>query len=183
MSRRILICLCLTIGCSIVLAEDPPSTPTDAASAAASEASLKELLEVAKARKVLDTMLEHVDQVMKQAMLEATGGKPVSAKVQKHIDKLEADLKALFKEECSWEKMEPIYLRIYQKSLTQQEVDGMIAFYKTPAGKAVMDKMPVILQNSIEEMKQMMGPMMQRLQRMQQEVRTEMKEEGKEKKG
>jgi hypothetical protein len=79
--------------------------------------------------------------------------------------------------------MEPIYLRIYQKSLTQQEVDGMIAFYKTPAGKAVMDKMPIILQNSIEEMKQMMGPMMQRLQRMQQEVRTEMKEEEKEKKG
>ena len=73
--------------------------------------------------------------------------------------------------------MEPIYLRIYQKSLTQQEVDGMITFYKTPAGKAVMDKMPVILQNSIEKMKQMMGPMMQRLQRMQQEVMAEMKKE------
>jgi uncharacterized protein len=182
MSRRILICLCLTICCSIVLAEDPPSAPPDAASAA-SEASLKELLEVAKARKVLDSMLEHVDKVMKQAMQEATGGKPVSAKVQKHIDKLEADLKAVFKEECSWEKMEPIYLRIYQKSLTQQEVDGMIAFYKTPAGKAVMDKMPIILQNSVEEMKQMMGPMMQRLQRMQQEVMAEMKEEEKRKNG
>ena len=183
MSRRILICLCLTVGCSFVLAEDPPSTPPDAASAPASEASLKELLEVAKARKVLDTMLEHLDQVMNQAMQEATGGKPVPAKVQKHIDKLETDLKTLFKEECSWEKMEPVYLRIYQKSLTQQEVDGMIAFYKTPAGKAVMDKMPVILQNSIQEMKEMMGPMMQRLQRMQQEVKAEMKEEEKGKNG
>jgi hypothetical protein len=139
--------LCLI--CSILLAADPSAALPDAASSPASEASIKELLELGKVQKMLDSIWAQMDGLMKEAMQKATEGKPVSAKVQKHIDKLEADLMNTVKEEFSWEKMEPLYLRVYQKSLTQQEVDGMIAFYKTPAGQAVITKLPVVLQNTL----------------------------------
>jgi hypothetical protein len=52
----------------------------------------------------------------------------------------------------------------------QTEVDGLIAFYKTAAGQALIDKMPVVMQNTMTEMQQMMQPMMQRIQRMHQEI-------------
>ena len=90
---------------------------------------------------------------------------------------------AILKEMFEWNKLEPMYLRVYQKSFTQQEVDGMIAFYKTPAGQAVISKMPVVMQNTMNEMQQMMGPMMQKIQRMQQDVVAEMKAEGQKKGG
>ncbi len=73
--------------------------------------------------------------------------------------------------------LEPMYVRVYQKSFTQGEVDGMIAFYKTPAGQAVINKMPVVMQNTMNEVQQMMAPAVQRIQRMQQDVIAEMQAE------
>ena len=165
----------------MVQAADSPPAPPDAGSNPASEASIKELLELGRVQKLIDSIWAQMDGLMKQAMQKATEGKPVSAKVQEHIDKLQADLMNTAKEEFSWEKMEPLYQRVYQKSLTQQEVDGMIAFYKTPAGQAVITKLPVILQNTFAEVREMMGPMMQRIERMQQDVIAEMKAEKAEK--
>jgi hypothetical protein len=45
---------------------------------------------------------------------------------------------------------------IYQKHLTQADVDGMIAFYSSPAGQHMLDVVPVI-------MKEFMPVVMQRI--------------------
>ena len=89
----------------------------------------------------------------------------------------------MMKELLDWKKLEPMYVRIYQKTFTQPEVDGMIAFYKTPAGQAVMSKMPAAMQNTIDEMQSAMGPVMQKMQQMQQDVVAEIKAENKNKGG
>jgi hypothetical protein len=59
----------------------------------------------------------------------------------------------------------------------------MIVFYKTPAGQAVIAKMPAVMQHTIEEMQQTMGPVMQKMQKLQQDVVAEMKAENKNKGG
>ena len=59
----------------------------------------------------------------------------------------------------------------------------MLAFYKTPAGQAVLGKMPAVMQNTMDEMQQLMGPVMQKIQKMQEEVVAEMKGEEKKKGG
>jgi len=68
------------------------------------------------------------------------------------------------RKELSWEQMEPMYLEIYQKSFTQEEVDGLLSFYKSPAGVASIKKMPVVMQETVVTMQQRMGPMMARVQ-------------------
>lgn len=157
----------LVLCCSIVYAaENPPS-----------DASIKQLLEAAQARKLIDTIMAQMDGIMKNMMEAATQGKPVSPEVQKTFDKCRSDVATIMKEEFTWEKLEPMYVRIYQKSFSQQEVDGMIAFYRSPAGQAVLNKMPLVMQNSMQEIQQMMGPMMQRIQRMQQEMVAQIKAE------
>jgi hypothetical protein len=99
--------------------------------------------------------------------------------VQKDIDRRQAEVAGFMKELLDWNKLEPMYVRIYQKTFSQQEVDGMIAFYNTPAGQAVVTKMPAVMQNTMDEMLQMMTPVMQKMQRMQQDVVAEMKAEKK----
>jgi len=135
-----------------------------------SDASIKELLEVAQARKLLDTLMSQMDTIMKNAMQTATQGQPVPPDVQKIFDRCCADVVSTMQEQFTWDKLEPMYIRIYKKSLSQQEVDGMIAFYRTPTGQAVLTKMPAIMENSMNEVMQMMGPMMQRIERMQRDV-------------
>lgn len=149
----------------------------------ASEASIKQLLELANAKKLIDTVMGQMDGIMKNAMTNATQGQPVSPEVQRMYDKSRNEIVTIMKEELSWEKMEPMYLRVYEKSFTQEEVDGMIAFYKTPAGQAVINKMPVVMQNTMAEMQSMMGPIMQRVQRMQSDMVAQVEAEKKKKAG
>src|SRR2546421_8094636 len=134
----------------------------DAADTPPSEASIKQLLEVTHAHQLLDNMMSQIDAMMKNAMQQVTQGQPPPPEVQKSFDKAHNEIMTMFKEQFTWDKMEPVYVRVYQKSLSQPEVDGMVAFYKTPIGQSVIGKMPVIMQNSMNETMQMMGPMMQR---------------------
>jgi uncharacterized protein len=165
MFNRILIVLALL--CPALYAADAPP----------SDASLKQLLEVAQAHKILDSTMAEMDKMMANLYQQITAGQPASPETQKIFDKARADVVSMCKEELTWAKMEPLYMRIYRKSLSQSEVDGMIAFYKTPAGQAVINKMPLILQNTMAEVGQMMGPMMERAQRMQKELIAEMQAE------
>ena len=180
LKRIILLILCCS---TFAFAAENQPPPANAASNPPSEASIKELLELAQARKLVDSVMKQMDTLMLQTIQQATQGQDIPPKVQKDIDKRQAEVVALLKDLLEWSKLEPMYVRIYQKTFTQQEVDGMIAFYKTPAGQAVISKMPTAMQNTMDEMQQMMTPVMQRMQRMQQDVIAEMKTETKKKGG
>ncbi len=165
MLKRILILLSLS--CTVAYAAD--NIPT--------EASIKQLLEAGQAHKLVDTIMAQMDGYMKTAIQQVTQGQQISPQIQKDIDKRISETMSGFKEILDWNKLEPMYVRVYQKSFTQGEVDGMIAFYKTPAGQAVINKMPVFMQNTMNEVQQMMAPAVQRIQRMQQDVIAEMQAE------
>ena len=165
MFKRIFLTLSLCTAAAYA-ADTPPS-----------DASVKQLLEAAQARKMADSVVTHMDGLLKQAVEQATAGRQLPANVRSDIDKKQAEMMAEFKQVLDWKKLEPVYLRVYQKSFTQEEVNGMIAFYKTPAGQAVVNKMPVVMQNTMHEMQEMVGPMMERVRRMQQEIAAEIKAE------
>jgi len=142
-----------------------------------SEASVKQLLEVTRVHSLLDATMTQLDGFMKQAMQQATQGQPITPEVQKQIDKSHAELILMMKEVLDWNKLEPMYVRVYQKSFSQSEVDNLIAMYKTPAGQTLLTKMPVVMQNTMSEMQQLMQPIMQRIQHTQQEVAAKIQSE------
>lgn len=161
-----------TVAISVAVAADKPP----------SDDSIKQLLEVAQVHKLIDTMMAQMDAFMKQAMEQATQGEQVPARVQQDIEKRRAQMMVAVKDVLDWNKLEPMYVRVYQKSFTQQEIDGLLAFYKTATGQALLNKMPVVMQNTMNEMQQIVQPLLQQARRMQQEVIAEIKAE-KEKKG
>lgn len=145
--------------CTSFAADNPPS-----------EASIKQLLELSQAHQLVDTMIAQMDGYMRQIMQQATQGQNITPEIQKDINKRQSEMMSMINELLDWNKLEPMYIRVYQKSFTQGEVDGLTSFYKTPTGQALLTKMPVVMQNTLNEMQQIMQPMMQRMQRMQQDV-------------
>jgi hypothetical protein len=71
--------------------------------------------------------------------------------------------------------MEPIAIRIYRGSLTQEELDGILAFYKTPAGAALIKKMPRLAQAMSEELQKMLQSMLPKVTAIAKESDEEMK--------
>src|SRR3954462_3326130 len=171
----------LTLCVSLIYAADNPSPSP--ASAPPTEPSIKQLLEVAQAHKLVDSVMAQMDSLLQQTIAQATKGQPVPDKVQRDIDQRRTEVLTMMKDLLDWKKLEPMYVRIYQKTFTQQEVDGMIAFYKSPAGQAVITKMPSAMQSTIDEMQGAMGPAMQKMQQLQQDVVAEIKAENKNKGG
>jgi len=161
--KRIL--LALALACSTAFAADTKPT----------EASIKELLALTDAAKLVDSIWAQVDGMTQNMLAQSTRGQQLPPEAQAVIEKLRTDSMALAREEFSWAKMEVIYNKIYQDSFTQEELDGMIAFYKTPAGQAVIKKMPVVMQASMQELQKSMGPFMQKLQQLQLQAMTELK--------
>ena len=169
MLKRTLVLFSLIIICAGSYAADGPPSDT----------SVKKLLEVSQAQRILDNIMAQMDNMMKQAMQQATQGQTLSPQIKKDIEKRQTEMLSIFKEMLDWHKLEPMYIRVYQKSFTQSEVDSLIAMYQTPGAQILVTKMPMVLQNTINEMQPMMQPIMQRIQRMQQDVVAEIQAEKK----
>ena len=174
MIKRILPILLLS-GSFVYAAENPSPSAPAAATNPPSEATIRQILEVMQARKLVDSMMAQMDTLMLQMVAQATQGQTIPPKVQKQIDQQRSEVMAMMRDILAWEKLVPLYVRVYQKTFTQQELDGMLAFYKTPVGAAMIAKMPAVMQNTMEEMQSSMGPLMEKMQQMQKDVAAQMK--------
>lgn len=126
--------------------------------------SIDLLLSVTKTEKMLDSMYFLVEKSMNQYLAESLKDKKLSPTQKRLIDAAPSKFTQVMREEMSWEMMRPLYIQIYQESFTQEEIDGLIAFYKSPAGSAFVEKMPVVMQKSMSVMQSRMGPMMEKMQ-------------------
>jgi hypothetical protein len=116
--------------------------------------------------------MSQVDARVKSVIQQVVQAQSISPEVQKIFDKCRSDVVAMMQDEFTWDKLEPIYVRIYQKSFTQSDIDGMISFYKnrTPVDQSTINKMPLVMQSTMGELQKIMGPITRRIQRMQVEA-------------
>lgn len=142
------------LGMSAAQAADAPPT----------EASIKHLLTTMHASKMLDSVWTQMDGALKSSIQQATGGQPLNDAQKAIVDDMGKQMVAIFRESMSWDKLEPIFIRVYQKSLSQHEVNSMATFYATPDGQAMLDKMPAIMQDAMLEMQAPMRDMMPKIQ-------------------
>jgi hypothetical protein len=134
-----------------------------AIAAPASTESIEKLLVVGKAESLLESAYANVNTTFRQSIVQAAGGRPLTAEEQQRIDAMSAKLTALMKDELSWAKLKPEYIRLYRQTFDQQEVDGLIAFYATPAGQAMINKMPLLMQNTMALLQTQMAALMPKM--------------------
>ena len=148
---------------------------TAAMAAPASDNSIRELLSVTQAKKIVDVMLKQVDAMMDNNVQRALQGKTPTPAEQKAIDKMKSKMTALFREELAWGKLEPVYLRLYRDTFTEKEVTGMLSFYKTPAGQAVIHKMPELMKKTMLEVRTMLSQDRPKMRKIQEDFLAEMR--------
>jgi uncharacterized protein len=65
-----------------------------------------------------------------------------------------------------WRKLGPAYEQIYLDLYTEQELDGMLAFYKSPVGQALLSKTPEATSRMLEVSKQQFDQLTPQIQRL-----------------
>jgi hypothetical protein len=63
-----------------------------------------------------------------------------------------------------WDDLKPQFVTIYAKELTDAEMDAAVAFYSTPEGQSLLNKMPQLMQEGAKIGQQRMQAVTPRLQ-------------------
>jgi len=92
-------------------------------------------------KEMMDQMSQMVIGQVKQQM-EKQG--PVSDAEMAKMEDRQKRLFALVAEKTSWRNMKPVFIKAYADTFTETELDGIIAFYATPAGRAMVAKQPAL---------------------------------------
>jgi hypothetical protein len=88
---------------------------------------------------MMDTMLQQMSTVKNQL-----GGSTVKPEDQAKLDEFQQKAIELIKSQMGWKALEPDYVDIYAKNFTDEQLDAILVFYKSPAGIALVDKLPTL---------------------------------------
>jgi hypothetical protein len=155
---------------SCAIAQPPASQPASAPAAAATipadqqptQEQLTKLFELMRIKQQISSMTQMMPAMMRQQMQAQV------KEMQKNHPELaamtEVQQQASMKVESKFmEKVVDLYTSdemmadmegIYQKHLSRSDVDGIIAFYSSPAGQHMLDMVPVIMQEYMPLMMQ-----------------------------
>src|ERR1039458_4614950 len=139
-----------------------------------SDQSINQLLQLTKVDQHMDSVFTQMEGAMKTSLQQATKGKPLSADEQAILERKQAKMAGIMKEELSWEKMKDLYVQAYRETFSQEEIDGLIAFYRTPVGQSFVSKQPELMKRTMTILQQRMAPMVQRIQKMSEETALEL---------
>jgi hypothetical protein len=125
----------------LVMAVAPVGARADDASKAA---KVKELFVVMHVDHSLDRMRSAMEQQVQATAKNASGAEtltPEKTKIQKeYVDNSMKVVDASF----GWPVLEPAFIKLYSDTYTEAELDGMLVFYRSATGQAVLAKSPQI---------------------------------------
>jgi hypothetical protein len=125
--------------------------------------SIDRLLTATEVEKNLLQMQGASERMMRGAVTQRAAGRQMSAEERQRMDAAVERIVGAMRQEMSIDKMRAQMARLYSETFTQEEVNGLIAFYQTPAGRAFVAKMPAVMQKSVQLMRERMDPLMRRL--------------------
>jgi hypothetical protein len=75
--------------------------------------------------------------------------------------------------EMSWEAMKDEYVAVYAETFTEEELKGLIEFYKSPAGRTFAKKQPELMERSMKLGQKRMLQVMPKIQALTMEAAKE----------
>ena len=158
------LCLCLCLAGGTTARAEP-----------ASDASVRELMVVTEAEKLISGAYEQLDGAMRAGVQQALGDREITVAQRQIIEEAQAETIAVLKSELAWAKLEPQMTEIYRSNFSEAEVQGMLQFYRSDVGKAVIAKMPAVMQSAMQITQQQMVDVVPALQQIQEKMVTRLK--------
>lgn len=147
----------LILLCSaVVMSAAPPS-----------DESVLKMMNALQLQATLDQMVAQLETGMKAGFQQYLQGKELNPVQKAEVSQLQDKMSAAIKDEFAFAKVKDIYIQVYKESFTQDEVNSINAFYSSPAGKAMMEKIPGATKKASGMLQARMGPLLEKIKNMQ----------------
>jgi hypothetical protein len=134
--------------------------------------------QVEEAKKLL--MLMNADAIFEQTYKEVDAQISrladqygISDEQRPAFDRYMDEMKAVMKEELSWEKLEPEMVNVYVQVYSEEELRELNEFYSSPLGRKFIEKMPVLMKATMQMTQSMIQRMIPRLDEIQERMAAE----------
>jgi len=154
---RLLLSSALLACCGLVLAGA-------ALAAEPSDADIDKLLQASRAESVLNAIVPQMETMQRQQFDQMMAGKELTPEQRAEADRLLARTNEIMRKALSWQEMRPLYIDVYKKTFTREDVRAITKFYESPAGRSLLDKTPALMQNLMGAIQVKMEPVMEQLQ-------------------
>ena len=133
-------------------------------------AAIEELFSVQKLDQLQHQMVSQLESVMtgqiEKPVLDGVSSPEERDKIRAEVRTFEKQLFTLVEERVNFDKLKPEYIKMYDQSFTSEELSAIISFYKSPAGQAYLQKLPVLTTKSVELASKLMAETMPEIQKM-----------------
>lgn len=153
-TRIATLCLCLLapLAAPVALAAEP------------TDAQVDRLIETMDMRRILDDIFTQMDAMGLQMGEQFLGGDATPEKRERMRQAI-AKQQAATRKAMSWDNLGPVYRNVYRKLFTAEEIDAMIAFYGSEAGRSILRKTPQAMELAMQEMQPMMQSLIADMQK------------------
>lgn len=131
------------------------------------------LLQTMKVDRMMEPIFEQMRSMMEQQFAQMDTTEDMKPILKRYIDRLVE----LMEQTLSWRILREDMITIYTNVFTEDELKGMLAFYKSPVGQSVITKMPSATQESIKLMQKRMPELQQKIKRIAKEMTEEIETE------
>ncbi|WP_179453387.1 DUF2059 domain-containing protein [Xanthomonas cannabis] len=153
LARRLLLLGLLAVTAPAALAQAP------------SDADVNRLLAASRAQTMLDTMLPQIEAMQQQQFAQLTAQRQLSGDQQAQLQRIQERTRQTVRKALSWSELRPMYVDIYKRSFSREDVLAMAEFYESSAGQSLLDKTPALTQNLMGAIQQKMLPLFADLQK------------------
>jgi hypothetical protein len=136
---------------------------------ASKNAKIEEMLTLTNASQMMGQVFEQM-KAIEAAQLSKMDIPPDKRQA---ADQIQQKVLQLLQNSLSWEKLKPKMVEIYASTFTEQEIDGILNFYKSPAGQAMLQKMPQLMQRSMVMTQQVGQEIMPQVEKLLQEMKAQ----------
>ena len=139
-----------------------PAFADDASRAAKAE----ELLRLTNVEANLKQSLELISKQMKSGLAQQITGVQLPEDQQKRADEFQTKVEHLVYGAIEWEKLKPDFVKLYADAFTEEQLDDILTFYRSPSGQAMLGRMPELLPKAMEISQRRMTEIMPQLQQL-----------------
>lgn len=143
---------------------------------ASRRAKVEEMIRVTKMDQTLTQMMDQMAERMKAMTDRQTANLKMSAEQRKLFDDYQVHIHQLMADSVSWEKLKPLIISSYSETYTDEELDGILAFYHTPAGQALIAKSPQLVSKTMNLVQKQILEIQPKIQQATQDFTQQMKQ-------
>ncbi len=127
----------------------------------------EELLDGMDMQQTIEKSFEMVKQMIPTQLKQMNVSENASS--DKFQDAMQKMMDLIMKE-ISWEKLKDDYIAIYAETFTEEELSGLVTFYKSSIGRKLAEKQPELMKRSMQISQEQIMELMPKIQKLTQEM-------------